>query len=102
MTASYDHTEIDDLIHSRLRLAIMAALAGVERMEFTALKRVVNATDGNLGTHLHKLETAGYIDVSKQFRERKPVTYYALSDRGKGAFRSYLDRLALWLPRASD
>ncbi|MEY3952901.1 MAG: hypothetical protein RL320_1703 [Pseudomonadota bacterium] len=97
MTASYDHTEIDDLIHSRLRLAIMAALAGVERMEFTALKRVVNATDGNL-----KLETAGYIDVSKQFRERKPVTYYALSDRGKGAFRSYLDRLALWLPRASD
>jgi DNA-binding HxlR family transcriptional regulator len=97
--SDFDHTTLDDLIHSRLRLAIMAALAGVERADFSALKRQVNATDGNLGMHLRKLEEAGYIQADKQFQDRKPVTRYALTDTGKQAFAAYLDQLAAWLPK---
>lgn len=77
----------------------MATLASVERIEFAALKRQVNATDGNLGMHLHKLETAGYIAADKQFCDRKPITYYSLTRLGKRAFAQYLDQLTAWLPK---
>ncbi|MEY4014694.1 MAG: hypothetical protein RLZZ290_1558 [Pseudomonadota bacterium] len=78
----------------------MACLAGADRVDFTALKRLVNATDGNLGTHLQKLEVAGYINAEKQFRERKPVTTYSLTQRGRAAFQAYLNQLAAMLPGA--
>jgi DNA-binding MarR family transcriptional regulator len=89
----FDHTRIDDLIHSRIRLAVIAVLASVETAEFTFLRDKVNATDGNLGSHLRKLEEAGYVAVSKRFAERKPVTDYALTAAGRAAFREYLRRL---------
>jgi len=92
--AEFDHTQLDDLIHSRLRLAVMAVLASVERAEFTFLRDQVNATDGNLGAHLRKLEEAGYLAATKRFVERKPVTDYRLTPGGRAAFEAYVQHLA--------
>ena len=91
--ADFDHTLIDDVIHSRLRLAVMAVLASVERMEFTALRDAVKATDGNLSTHLRKLEAAGYVRIDKQFVDRKPRSDCSLTDAGRSAFRAYVEQL---------
>lgn len=89
----FDHTQIDDLIHSRIRLAIMAVLVSVEQADFTFIRDQINATDGNLSVHLHKLENAGYIEVDKRFEGRKPVSRYALTDAGRDAFQAYIDHL---------
>lgn len=96
----FDYKQLDDVIHSRIRLALMAVLAGVERAEFTFLREQVRATDGNLGTHLKKLEDAGYINVHKRFIDRKPATDYALTRKGRQAFASYLKQLEKLLPSA--
>jgi DNA-binding MarR family transcriptional regulator len=90
----FDHTQLDDLIHSRLRLAVMAVLASVERADFTFLRDKVNATDGNLGAHLRKLEDAGYVSAQKRFVDRKPVTDYRLTAQGRAAFDAYVAHLA--------
>lgn len=90
---SFDHTALDDLLHSRIRLAVMALLASVDQAEFSFLKQQVKATDGNLGAHLRKLEDANYLVVSKQFIERKPQTRYALSPTGREALAVYLQKL---------
>ena len=89
----FDHQQLDEIIHSRIRLAIMAVLITVDESEFTFLKEKVNATDGNLSTHLKKLEEAGYIAVSKSFENRKPVSRYMLTQKGRKAFEIYIDRL---------
>jgi DNA-binding transcriptional ArsR family regulator len=89
----FDHTQIDDLIHSRIRLAIMAVLASVEQADFTFIRDQINATDGNLSVHMRKLEDAGYIEVDKQFEGRKPVSRYALTKSGRAAFQAYVDHL---------
>lgn len=90
----FDHTQLDDLIHSRLRLAVMAVLASVERADFAFLRDQVNATDGNLGAHLRKLEDAGYLSAHKRFVDRKPVTDYRLTAQGRAAFDAYVAHLA--------
>lgn len=92
--ADYDHTLLDDVIHSRLRLAVMAVLASVERMEFTALRDKVRATDGNLSVHLRKLEEAGYVRIEKRFADRKPRSDCSITDAGRAAFRGYVEKLA--------
>lgn len=89
----FDHQQLDEIIHSRIRLAIMAVLITVDESEFTFLKEKVNATDGNLSTHLKKLEEAGYVAVSKSFENRKPVSRYMLTQKGRKAFEIYIDRL---------
>lgn len=89
----FDHGRLDDLIHSRIRLAVMAVLAGVERAEFTFIRDKVNTTDGNLSTHLRKLEDADYVKISKKFEGRKPLTHVALSKRGRDAFTTYVKHL---------
>ena len=89
----FDHTQIDDLIHSRIRLAVMTILASAESAEFTFLRDKTNATDGNLSRHLRKLEDAGYISVEKSFEGRKPVSRYALTKEGRKAFAAYVDHL---------
>lgn len=96
----FDHQQLDDVIHSRIRLAIMAALNAAERLEFSFLRDQVNTTDGNLGAHLGKLEEAKYIAVQKQFVDRKPVSYYRATPKGRSAFRAYLRHLEALL-RAS-
>jgi DNA-binding MarR family transcriptional regulator len=89
----FDYQQIDDVIHSRIRLAIMAALIATEEIEFTTLRSLTKATDGNLSANLKKLEEAGYIVVSKEFVNRKPVSSYSLTPEGKIAFSSYIENL---------
>ena len=90
---TFDYQRLDEVIHSRIRLAVMSILAGVESAEFTYLRDRTGATDGNLGAHLRKLEEAGYVEVEKRFVERKPVSSYGLTRAGREAFRRYVDRL---------
>jgi DNA-binding MarR family transcriptional regulator len=89
----FDYQQLDDIIHSRIRLAVMSVLIGAEEAEFTFLRDKVNATDGNLSVHLKKLEEAGYIAVKKIFVDRKPQTNYKLTDKGRHAFEEYIKQL---------
>lgn len=90
---NFDYQQIDDLIHSRIRTAIMAVLVSVDEAEFKFLKEKVNATDGNLSVHLRKLEEAGYVTVKKNFIERKPVSRYKITVKGHKAFEAYIQNL---------
>jgi len=99
MTA-FDHTELDDVIHGRLRLGVMAYLSTASPATFLELKAKVNATDGNLSAHLSKLEEAGYVRIEKQFEGKKPVTRVHLTDPGREAWIAYLDRLRALLNEA--
>jgi len=99
MTA-FDHTELDDVIHGRLRLGIMAYLSTASPATFLELKAKVNATDGNLSAHLSKLEEAGYVRIEKQFEGKKPVTRAHLTDAGRDAWIAYLDKLKAMLSAA--
>ena len=89
----FDYQQLDDIIHSRIRLAIISVLIALEEAEFKELKEKVGATDGNLSVHLKKLDEAGYIFVRKEFIDRKPVTSYRLSKKGQEAFKMYVERL---------
>ncbi len=89
----FDYKQLDEIIHSRIRLAIMAVLISVEEAEFNFLKEQVNTTDGNLSVHLKKLEDSNYISVKKEFVDRKPLSVYKLSETGKRAFEIYVERL---------
>lgn len=89
----FDYQQIDEVIHSRIRLAIMSALIASEAMEFTALRDLIKATDGNLSANLKKLEDAGYISVRKEFINRKPASSYSLTENGKTAFAAYIENL---------
>jgi DNA-binding MarR family transcriptional regulator len=89
----FDYQQLDDVIHSRIRLATMAILAAVDDAEFTFLRERVQATDGNLGMHLKKLEDAGYVAVDKAFVDRKPVSRYRLTTLGRRAFKEYIARI---------
>jgi len=89
----FDYQKLDELIHSRIRLAIMAVLIAVDDAEFIFLREKIGATDGNLSIHLKKLEDAGYVSVTKQFVAKKPVTSYKLTRKGRKAFEKYLDNL---------
>ncbi len=89
----FDYQQLDDIIHSRIRLAIMALLITVDEADFVFMKEKVNATDGNLSVHLKKLEDAAYINVKKEFIDRKPRTVYSLSKKGKSAFEAYIEQL---------
>jgi DNA-binding MarR family transcriptional regulator len=90
---NFDYQQIDDIIHSRIRLAVMAVLAGAEEVEFTFLRDKIGATDGNLSVHLKKLEEATYIEVKKSFLNRKPITHYKLTNTGRKAFEAYINSL---------
>jgi DNA-binding HxlR family transcriptional regulator len=89
----FDYKQLDEIIHSRIRLAIMAVLISVEEAEFNFLKENVNTTDGNLSVHLKKLEDSNYISVKKEFIDRKPLSVYKLTATGKKAFEIYVERL---------
>ena len=89
----FDVNELDDVIHGRMRLGIMAYLVGAGSADFSTLKTRLQATDGNLSVHLRKLEEAGYVAVAKSFRDRKPLTEVSLTQAGRSAFVKYLDLL---------
>lgn len=98
--SDFDHTQIDDLIHSRIRLAVIAVLAGVDKAEFTFIRDRVKTTDGNLSTHLRKLEDRQYVAIEKRFDGRKPVTEVSLTESGRQAFERYLAHLESMLGAA--
>jgi len=91
--AGFDVNRLDDAIHGRLRLGIMAYLMDVEAADFTELKTVLDATQGNLSVHLRKLEEAGYVEIVKSFLGRKPLTRVHVTPQGRKAFADYLDAL---------
>ena len=84
---------LDRLIHERLRLGIISALAANESLTFSDLKKLMNTTDGNLSVHARKLEEAGYIACSKYFDGRLPKTEYKLTATGRAALESYLNHM---------
>jgi len=88
-----DLGKIDEVIHGRLRLGIMVYLADAEAADFTELKTVLEATQGNLSVHLKKLEEAGYVAISKSFVNNKPLTRIAITPDGRRAFAAYLEAL---------
>jgi DNA-binding transcriptional ArsR family regulator len=81
------------LIHERLRLGIVSALAANESLTFNDLKSLMNTTDGNLSVHARKLEDAGYVTCTKSFDGRVPKTEYKLSASGRRALESYLNHM---------
>ena len=89
-TANKTTLALDRLIHERLRLGIVSALAVNERLTFTALKQLLQTTDGNLSVHARKLEEADYIACDKGFDGRTPRTEYRLTAAGRRAFEKYL------------
>lgn len=90
MTKQFDHQKIDDVIHSRIRLAIIAALATVDEMDFITLLDEVNTTKGNLSVHLSKLEENKYVKIQKKFVGKKPLTTCKITSKGMSAFEEYL------------
>ncbi|MDE2110926.1 MAG: transcriptional regulator [Alphaproteobacteria bacterium] len=99
MTDEFDITGIDDVIHGRLRLGVMAYLSGSGRADFNELKARLQASDGNLSVQLRKLEEAGYVAIEKSFVGRKPLTRVTLTDDGRNAFVTYLDAIEKLLPK---
>ncbi len=94
---------IDEVIHGRLRLGVMAYLASAGSATFAAIKQQVEATDGNLSIHLGKLEEAGYVRIDKRFVGKKPLTEVVITDAGRGAWIAYLDHMrAMLAPPAAD
>ncbi|MBX7250022.1 MAG: transcriptional regulator [Caulobacteraceae bacterium] len=84
---------IDEVIHGRLRLGVMVYLAEAEVADFTELKTLLGATQGNLSVHLRKLQDAGYVTIEKSFLNLKPLTRIRITPAGRDAFRAYLDAL---------
>lgn len=84
---------VNKLLENRIRLAIMSLLMIHDRMEFNALKELLDLTDGNLSSHLAKLEKSSYLAVHKKFVGKKPQSTYSATSKGKKAFREHLDGL---------
>jgi DNA-binding HxlR family transcriptional regulator len=89
--------ELDRLIHERIRLGIVSALATNDSLSFNDLKRVLKTTDGNLSVHARKLEEAQYISCVKFFEGRVPRTEYRLTATGRRALAEYLDQMEEWI-----
>jgi DNA-binding MarR family transcriptional regulator len=84
---------LDEVIHGRVRLGVMAHLVRAEAADFNELKSVLNVTQGNLSVHLRKLEEAGYVEIEKGYLGRRPRTRVGLTVKGRQAFAAYLDAL---------
>jgi DNA-binding HxlR family transcriptional regulator len=88
-----DLPELNPVVHGRLRLALLSLLSSVEEAEFTWLRAKTEATDGNLGAQLLKLEEAGYVAVEKKFVRRKPRTLYRVTEADRQALSEYVETL---------
>ena len=90
----FDIHAIDEVIHGRMRLGVMAYLVGAGTADFSTLKERLQASDGNLSVHLRKLEQAGYVAIRKTFQGRKPLTEVTLTAKGRNAFVRYIDSMS--------
>lgn len=86
--------QLDRVIHEKGRLAILAALAASPELAFTELRSLLQMTDGNLTTHIRTLQEAGYVAVTKSYREQRPLTTCSLTPAGREAFTRQVDLLA--------
>ena len=84
---------LDTVIHAPNRLAILSLLISLEEADFVFLKESTGLTDGNLSTHLSRLEAEGYIEIRKTFRGKKPHTTCALTEKGRQSFHHYLEQM---------
>jgi len=91
--------DLDPILHSQLRLAVMSLLISVKEAEFTFLKEKTNSTAGNLSVQIQKLKEAGYIDVIKQFKDNYPQTICKITARGVKAFEEYVKNLQTYLSK---
>jgi len=89
--------ELDPILHSQLRLAVMSLLISVKEAEFTFIREKTNSTAGNLSVQVQKLKEAGYIDVTKQFKDNYPLTTCKITSMGIDAFESYVNALQEYL-----
>jgi DNA-binding MarR family transcriptional regulator len=96
----FDIGKIDDVIHGRLRLGVMAYLANAEVADFNELKAVLEVTQGNLSVQLRKLEDANYVAIEKGFLGRKPRTQVRITAAGRAAFATYLEALGQVIGKA--
>ena len=94
---SMDFKDLDPLLHSQLRLAIMSLLISVREAEFTFLKEKTNATAGNLSVQINKLKDAGYVEVLKQFHKNYPQTMCKITPVGINAFEKYVEALQSYM-----
>lgn len=94
MADGFHIDRIDEVIHGRVRLGIMAYLSGADSANFNDLKARLATTDGNLSVHLRKLEDAGFVAVDKSFVGRRPLTRARMTETGRAAFVAYLDAMA--------
>lgn len=85
--------ELDKVIHERMRLGIISALAANPKLSFSDLKNLLKTTDGNISVHARKLEEAGYLTCEKSFKGRTPLTEYAITKEGRGALERYLNHM---------
>src|SRR5664279_6604643 len=91
------YKELDPLLHSQLRLSIISFLVGIEEAEFNLLKEKTGASGGNLSVQIEKLSQAGYIEVEKTFRGKKPLTLCRLTKKGLKAFEEYVNDLKIYI-----
>jgi DNA-binding transcriptional ArsR family regulator len=89
--------DLDPILHSQLRLAVVSLLISVKEAEFTFIKEKTNATAGNLSVQLNKLKDAGYIEISKQFKDNYPQTLCKISTLGIDAFEKYVNALQSYM-----
>ncbi|MBR2931196.1 MAG: transcriptional regulator [Rikenellaceae bacterium] len=89
--------ELNPLLHSELRLAVMSILIGVESADFVFLRKQTGATAGNLSVQIDKLQRAGYIEVEKTYRGKLPCTICRMTDTGREAFAEYVDTLKSYI-----
>ncbi|MGZ8493277.1 MAG: winged helix-turn-helix domain-containing protein [Gemmatirosa sp.] len=94
--------DLDQLVHERVRLGIVSALAVNEKLSFAELKALLQATDGNLSVHARKLEDAGYVACTKTFEGRVPRTDYRLTAAGRAALERYLDHMEALIRATRD
>lgn len=94
-----DFKELDPILHSQLRLAIMSLLIGVKEAEFNYLKEKTNASSGNLSVQLNKLKEVGYVEIVKQFKNNYPQTICHITPVGIHAFEEYVKALKTYLPK---
>ncbi|MEQ9568735.1 MAG: transcriptional regulator [Longimicrobiales bacterium] len=100
--AGTNPVELDQLIHGRVRLGIVSALAVEESLTFNELKDRLETSDGNLSVHARRLEEAGYLEVNKSFEGRMPRTDYRLTPQGREALKRYLDHMEALIQRVRE
>ena len=96
-----DFKDLDPILHSQLRLAVMSVLMEVREAGFTDIKEKTNASAGNLSVQINKLKDAAYVEVSKEFKENYPLTICRITQKGIEAFESYVQALQSYVQRSA-